>query len=83
MFKLYKKDGSEVTFSTEEGMNKTLEAFSNKYSKEKPVIEDVEIPVVEIVETPEPVIEDVPVSEIPADVTVENGEDEEMPEAAE
>lgn len=33
MYKLYKKDGTEVQFSTEEGMLKTLEAFPDKYSK--------------------------------------------------
>lgn len=32
MFKLYKKDGSEVIFSTEEGMIKTLNDFPDKYS---------------------------------------------------
>lgn len=31
MYKLYKKDGTEVQFSTEEGMLKTLKAFPDKY----------------------------------------------------
>ena len=43
MFILYKKDGSEVNFTTEEGMLKTLEAFPDKYSFEKLKKED-EIP---------------------------------------
>ena len=34
-FKLYKNDGTEVNFTTEEGMLKTLKAFPDKYCMEK------------------------------------------------
>ena len=37
MFKLYKKDGSEVSFTTEEGMEKTLKAFPNKYKSDSKI----------------------------------------------
>jgi len=50
MFKLYKKDGSEVSFTTEEGMEKTLKAFPDKYRadanrehKEEIVVEEMKI----------------------------------------
>lgn len=47
MFKLYNKDGSEVLFETEEGMEKTLKAFPNKYKSDskiekKPKKEEIE-----------------------------------------
>lgn len=43
MFKLYKKDGSEVLFETEEGMEKTLKAFPNKYIKKEIEIQSEKI----------------------------------------
>ena len=59
MFKLYKKDGSEVSFTTEEGMEKTLKAFPNKYksySKIEKKSKKEEIKIVELI--PETVIEE-------------------------
>lgn len=41
MYKLYKKDGTEVQFATEEGMLKTLEAFPDKYSQDEIKPEEV------------------------------------------
>ena len=51
MYKLYKKDGTEVQFATEEGMLKTLEAFPDKYSQdENPAVEEL---VIEEIKEPE------------------------------
>lgn len=59
MFKLYKKDGSEVSFTTEEGMEKTLKAFPNKYKSDSKIekkSKKEEIKIVELI--PETVIEE-------------------------
>ena len=59
MFKLYKKDGSEVLFETEEGMEKTLKAFPNKYKSDSKIekkFKKEEIKIVELI--PETVIEE-------------------------
>jgi len=59
MFKLYKKDGSEVLFETEEGMEKTLKAFPNKYKSDSKIekkSKKEEIKIVELI--PETVIEE-------------------------
>lgn len=66
MFKLYKKDGSEVLFETEEGMEKTLKAFPNKYKSDSKIekkskkeeIEELELIPETVIEEAEVIDED-------------------------
>lgn len=66
MFKLYKKDGSEVSFTTEEGMEKTLKAFPNKYKSDSKIekktkkeeIEELELIPETVIDEPVEIIEE-------------------------
>jgi len=65
MFPLYKKDGSIVNFTTEEGRALTLEQFPNKYALTFDGKSELKVePEIEEFIADDPIIEETPIEDI-------------------